>query len=385
MSSSGLDRDLHDPATGMLADADRVHTPGPSLPAPKSEIGVYGWLRANLFSSWFNSILTVVAAYAIYLILPPLLDWAIFSADFVGDSRDSCTSGGACWVFVSIRFDQFIYGFYPVAERWRPTLAIGLGLVCLVYVLTDGLPYRGKVAAFLCVPYPIIAFFLLSGGLGLETVETSKWGGLLLTIVIAGVGISASLPIGIALALGRRSNMPVVRMLCIGFIEFVRAVPLITILFMSLVILPLFLPPGSNFDQLLRALIGVSLFAAAYMAETVRGGLQAIPKGQYEAAMALGLGYWQMMRLIILPQALRIVIPAIVSSFIGLFKDTTLVLIIGLVDLLAMVQLAITDSKWIGLSTEGYAFCAIVFFIFCFGMSRYSMYLERKLDTGYRR
>lgn len=385
MSSSGLERDLHDPASGMMEDADRIHTPAPSLPAPKSEIGVVGWLRANLFSSWPNAILTLAALYVVYLVVPPILNWAIFDADFVGTSRDDCTSGGACWVFVTIRFDQFIYGFYPPDERWRPTLAIGLGLVCLCYVLADRLPYRGKVAAFLCVPYPIIAFFLLSGGLGLEKVETSKWGGLLLTMVIAGVGISASLPIGIALALGRRSNMPVVRMLCIGFIEFVRAVPLITILFMSLVILPLFLPPGSNFDQLLRALIGVSLFAAAYMAETIRGGLQAIPKGQYEAAMALGLSYWQMMRLIVLPQALRIVIPAIVSSFIGLFKDTTLVLIIGLIDLLAMVQLAVTDSKWIGLSTEGYAFCAIVFFVFCFGMSRYSMYLERKLDTGYRR
>ena len=371
--------------TSDMNDAERVHTPSPDMPPPKTEVGVIGWLRSNLFAGWFNSVLTVLTLILLYYMVPPVLDWMIFSANFLGDSREDCTSGGACWVFVSIRFDQFIYGFYPEELRWRPTLAVGLGLACLVYVLTDGVPQRGKVALFLCIPYPIIAFFLLYGGLGMEVVETSKWGGLLLTIVIAGVGIAASLPIGVALALGRRSNMPVVRMLCIGFIEFVRAVPLITILFMSLVVLPLFLPPGSNFDQLLRALIGVSLFSAAYMAETVRGGLQAIPKGQYEAASALGLGYWSSMRLIILPQALKIVIPAIVSSFIGLFKDTTLVLIIGLVDLLAMVQLAITDSKWIGLSTEGYAFCTIVFFIFCFGMSRYSMYLERKLDTGHRR
>jgi general L-amino acid transport system permease protein len=381
---SSISRDLHDPASGMAEDADRVHVPAPDLPPPKTQVGIVGWLRANLFSSIPNTILTVVALYLLYLIVPPLLDWAIFSADFVGDSREACTSGGACWVFVGVRFEQFIYGFYPVDERWRPNVVFGVGLLALIYVLTDRVPYRRYVALFLALPYPILAYILLYGGFGLPVVETSRWGGLLLTIVIAAVGISASLPIGIALALGRRSSMPVVRMLCIGFIEFVRAVPLITILFMSLVILPLFLPPGSNFDQLLRALIGVALFASAYMAETVRGGLQAIPKGQYEAARAMGLGYWSMMRLIILPQALRIVIPAIVSSFIGLFKDTTLVLIIGLVDLLAMVQLAVTDSKWIGLATEGYAFCAAVFFIFCFGMSRYSMYLERKLDTGRR-
>ncbi len=362
-----------------------VHVPAPDLPPPATEVGIIGWARANLFSNWWNSLLTLVGIYLFYLILPPILDWAIFSADFVGESRDDCTSGGACWVFISIRFDQFIYGFYPEAERWRPTLAVGLGLLCLVYCLTDGVPFRKYVAMFLCLPFPIIAFFLLSGGFGLPHVETPKWGGFLLTIVIASVGIASSLPIGIALALGRRSQMPVIRMICIGFIEFVRAVPLITVLFMSLVILPLFLPPGSNFDQLLRALIGVSLFSAAYMAEVVRGGLQAMPKGQYEAAQALGMNYWTMMRLIILPQALKIVIPAIVSSFIGLFKDTTLVLIIGLVDLLAMIQLAVTDSKWIGLATEGYAFCAILFFIFCFGMSQYSMYLERKLHTGHKR
>lgn len=366
-------------------DTPAVHVPAPDLPPPATEVGILGWLRANLFSNWWNSLLTVVGLYLFYLILPPILDWGIFSADFVGESRDDCTSGGACWVFVSIRFEQFIYGFYPEAERWRPTLAVCMGLLCLVYCLTDGVPFRRYVAIFLCVPFPIIAFFLLIGGFGLPHVETPKWGGFLLTIVIASVGIASSLPIGIALALGRRSQMPVIRMICIGFIEFVRAVPLITVLFMSLVILPLFLPPGSNFDQLLRALIGVSLFSAAYMAEVVRGGLQAMPKGQYEAAQALGMNYWTMMRLIILPQALKIVIPAIVSSFIGLFKDTTLVLIIGLVDLLAMIQLAVTDSKWIGLEKEGYAFCAILFFVFCFGMSQYSMYLERKLHTGHKR
>ena len=293
---------------------------------------------------------------------------------------------GACWVFIGIRFDQFIYGFYPSDERWRPTLVVGLGLLLLIYMLTDGVPYRGSVALFLAIPFPVIAYILLGGGmLGLEEVENSKWGGLLLTIIISAVAIAGALPLGVALALGRRSQMPIIRMVCVIFIEFLRAVPLITILFMAMVVLPLFLPPGTTFDQLLRVLIGVTLFIAAYTAEVVRGGLQAIPKGQYEAASALGLGYWRMMGLIILPQALKIMIPAIVSLFIGIFKDTTLVQIVGLSDLLTMVQLAVTDAQWIGLAKEGYMFCAVIFFLFCFAMSRYSMYLERKLHTGHSR
>jgi general L-amino acid transport system permease protein len=290
---------------------------------------------------------------------------------------------GACWVFIGVRYDQFIYGFYPVEERWRPTLAIGLGLLMIFYMLTDGMPKRGWVALSLFIPYPVFAFWMFGGGLGLEPVDNSKWGGLMLTIIISAVAITGALPIGIALALGRRSKMPIVRYLCVVFIEFLRAVPMITILFMAMVILPLFLPPGTTFDQLLRVLIGTTLFIAAYTAEVVRGGLAALPKGQYEAADALGLSYWKTMGLIILPQALKIMIPAIVSLFIGIFKDTTLVQIVGLNDLLTMVQLAVTDAKWIGLSKEGYAFCALIFFIFCFAMSRYSMYLERKLHTGH--
>lgn len=293
---------------------------------------------------------------------------------------------GACWIVVSQRVDQFIYGFYPTEERWRPTFVVGLGLVLIIYMLTDGMRYRGWVAAGLAIPFPIAAYILLSGDMfGLEQVDNAKWGGLLLTIVISAVAIAGALPLGVALALGRRSQMPVVRMLCVMFIEFFRAVPMITILFMAIVILPLFLPPGTTFDQLLRVLIGVTVFIAAYTAEVVRGGLQAIPKGQYEAAAALGLGYWRMMGLIILPQALKIMIPAIVSLFIGIFKDTTLVVIVGLSDLLQMAQLAVADAQWTGLAKEVYVFCALIFFVFCFSMSRYSMYLERKLHTGHRR
>jgi len=293
---------------------------------------------------------------------------------------------GACWVFINVRYDQFIYGFYPVEERWRPTLIVVAGLALIIFVLRDSTPYRGWLALFLLVPFPVLAYIMFAGGVfGLAPVDNSKWGGLLLTIIISAVAITGALPLGIALALGRRSMMPIVRLFCVVFIEFLRAVPLITILFMAMIILPLFLPPGTTFDQLLRVLIGVTLFIAAYMAEVVRGGLAAIPKGQYEAANALGLGYWRMMALIVLPQALKIMIPAIVSLFIGIFKDTTLVQIVGLSALLTMVQLAVTDAQWVGLAKEGYIFCAVIFFIFCFSMSRYSMYLERKLDTGYRR
>jgi len=233
--------------------------------------------------------------------------------------------------------------------------------------------------------FPLVAYILLAGGmLGLPHVSTDDWGGLMLTLVIAYVGIAAALPLGTLLALGRRSRMPIVRLLSVAFIELWRGVPLISVLFMASVMLPMFMPEGTTIDKLLRALIGIVLFQSAYMAEVVRGGLAAIPRGQYEAAAALGLGYWKMMSLIVLPQALKIVIPGIVNTFIALFKDTTLVLIIGLLDILATVQTTIRDPSWGSVATEGYLFGAAVFFVFCFGMSRYSQALERKLDTGRR-
>ena len=247
-------------------------------------------------------------------------------------------------------------------------------------------PWKAWLGAFILFGYPVIAFILFSGGMfGLEHVETSRWGGLTLTLILASVGMAASLPLGILLALGRRSNMPIVKAVSVIFIEFWRGVRLITVLFMSSVMLPLFLPEGTNFDKLLRAMIGITLFQSAYMAEVVRGGLQAIPKGQYEAAQALGLGYWRSMGLIILPQALKLVIPGIVNTFIALFKDTTLVLIIGLFDLLAMIEAALADPKWLGFAIEGLTFAAFIYWIFCFSMSRYSMSLERKLHTGHKR
>jgi general L-amino acid transport system permease protein len=350
----------------------------PDLPPPIATVGVLGWLRNNLFSSFFNTILTFFSLYLLYLIIPPIVQWAFVNADWFGESSDACTSGGACWVFISVRFGQFMYGFYPADEYWRVNLAFILLIVLIMALLI--VPKKGWLSIFTLLGYPVIAFFLFYGGVfGLEVVETSQWGGLMLTLILATVGIVLSLPLGVLLALGRRAdNMPVVKSLCIVFIEFWRGVPLITVLFMASVMLPLFLPEGVNFDKLLRAVIGIVLFQSAYMAEVVRGGLQAIDKGQYEAAEALGFGYWKSTRLIILPQALKLVIPGIVNTFIGLFKDTTLVLIIGLFDLLAVVQAAFADAHWLAYAVEGYVFVAVVYWVFCFGMSRYSQHLEAR-------
>jgi len=367
--------------------SDQQHyAPGqhPNLPPPPGTVGPIHWVKENLFSSPLNAFLTLAALYLLYVCIPPIVEWAFLEATFAGSSKDDCTGSGACWVIIYVRWEQFIYGFYPSEETWRVNLAIILLGAALVPCLFDNVPYRGYGLIYAAI-YPVIAFFLLYGGLGLDVVETPKWGGFMLTVVIGMTGIGASLPIGILLALGRRSTMPVVRSLCVGFIELIRGVPLITILFMSSVMLPLFLPEGVSFDKLVRALIGVALFSSAYMAEVVRGGLQAIPKGQYEAAQALGLSYWKMMWLIVLPQALRIVIPGIVSTFIGLFKDTTLVSIIGLLDPIGVSKASVADANWIGLGTETYVFVAAIFWVCCYSMARYSTWLEAKLYTGHKR
>jgi general L-amino acid transport system permease protein len=342
-------------------------------------------MRANLFSSWLNTLLTLFAFYLIWLIVPPILQWAILDANWVGTTRADCTKEGACWVFIQQRFGQFMYGYYPPELRWRVDLTVWLAVSAWRRCSSRAFPQSGVRPE---LPGAVPDHCLLPAArrlFGLTNVATSQWGGLMLTLVIATVGIAGALPLGIVLALGRRSNMPAIRVVCVTFIEFWRGVPLITVLFMSSVMLPLFLPEGMNFDKLLRALIGVILFQSAYVAEVVRGGLQAIPKGQYEAAAAMGLGYWRSMGLVILPQALKLVIPGIVNTFIALFKDTSLVIIIGLFDLLNSVKQAAADPKWLGMATEGYVFAALVFWIFCFGMSRYSMHLERKLDTGHKR
>lgn len=360
--------------------------PSPSLPPPSTSVGVVHWLRANLFSSIGNSLLTLAALYLLYLLIPPVFSWVFWDATWSGDTKQACAgNSGACWAFVSANFGQFMYGFYPEQQTWRIDLALVVFIAMMALFAIPKIPKLWTLA-FIVLTYPVIAFYLFYGGaFGLVVVETHQWGGLFLTLVLSGVGITFSLPLGIFLALGRRSKMPLIKALCIGFIEVIRGVPLITILFMASVMLPLFLPEGMNFDKLMRALIGITLFQAAYMAEVIRGGLQAIPKGQYEAADALAMGYWKTNFLIILPQALRIVIPGIVNTFIELFKDTSLVAIVGLMDLLGRIRAATSDPNWLGTSIEGYAFSAFIYFVFCYGMSKYSMYLEVKLNAGRKR
>ena len=362
----------------------------PDLPPPVTEVGVIGWIRHNLFSSTSNIVITVLTLYLLYVIVPPMLSWLFLDAVFVADSRDDCraiaaAAGdelGACWAFIGKRFEIFVYGFYPVEERWRVNLSFILMVAALIPVLFDNVPNR-KQALWFSLAAPVIIGWLLIGGMGLTPVPTDKFGGFMLTLTIGVTGIVGSLPIGIALALGRQSSMPALRMVCVAFIEFIRGVPLITLLFVASTMLNYFLPPGTTFDLLLRVLIMVTLFSAAYIAEVIRGGLQAIPKGQIEAADSMGLKYWQSMRLIILPQALKISIPGIVNTFIGLYKDTTLVIIIGLFDPLGMGRASLADTKWQGLSTEIYVFVAIFFFVSCFAMARYSLFLEKNLHTGH--
>ena len=373
-----------------MVDATQTYEPGkhPELPPPRNEVGVLGWVRHNLFSSPLNGVLTVLAIWLLWLLIPPLFEWFVLDAVWTADSRKDCWNqmevpeGAACWAFIKSRLQLFIYGFYPQAERWRVNLSFILLIMAIVPVLFDNMPGR-KFGLWYAVAFPFLAGWLLVGGFGLTPVDTDQFGGIMLTLIIGVTGISFSLPIGVLLALGRRSSMPVLRMVCVLFIEFIRGVPLIALLFIASSMLNFFLPPGTVFDLLLRVLIMVTLFSAAYIAEVVRGGLQAIPKGQTEAADSLGLTFVKAQALIVLPQALKISIPGIVNTFIGLFKDTTLVLIIGMLDPLGIGKAALADASWSGLAREVYLFVALFFFVCCFSMSRYSLYLERKLHTGH--
>jgi general L-amino acid transport system permease protein len=359
----------------------------PSSAPPRASLGPIRWLRENLFSSWGNTALTLLALWLIYKAVAALLGWAVLHATWQGQDGSDCAraDAGACWPFVKAWFGQFLYGRYPEPERWRVNLTYLLAAAGLVPLMTPSVRYKLWSAAYLLALFPVLAVILLSGGiLGLTHVPTDLWGGLLVTLVISSAGIAAAFPVGIVLALGRRSPMPIVRWLSVGFIELVRGVPLITVLFMASVMLPLFLPEGWSIDKLVRALIMVALFSGAYLAEVIRGGLQAIPRGQFEAADALGLSYPQKMGLVVLPQALKLVIPGIVGTFIGLFKDTSLVLIIGIYDLLGMAQTASSAQTWLSPSTPmtAYVVAGAIFWAFCFGMSRYSQMLERRLAAG---
>ena len=366
---------------------------------PISQIGAVLWLKTNLFSSWINSLLTLASLYLLYIMIPPLLDWMIFNASFsfgtvnlfgfdikfseAMATNQNCGREGACWPYIYEKLYMYTYGFYPRTETWRPNIVFGLTALLFVIVpLVKHYKHKNRVTLSLIILYPLVSYVLIAGGFGiLMPVSTDQWGGLLLTLIIASVGIIVSFPIGVLLALGRQSNLKVIKLFSTLFIEFIRAVPLITILFMASFVLPLFLESGNYFDKLLRALIGIALFQAAYFAEVVRGGLHAIPRGQYEAADAIGLSYFQKNILIILPQALKISIPNIVGSSISLFKDTTLVLIIGLFDMLAMVNLTSNDPYWLGRETEGFVFVTIVMWAILYTMSRYSRKLELRFNT----
>jgi general L-amino acid transport system permease protein len=455
--------------------------PLPPQPAPFAATGLWGWFARRLFATPGDIAMTVIGFAAFVFIALPLFRFLVFDAVWTGENRDAClNAGGACWPFIAAKFNQFIYGFYPYEELWRPNFVFAAGLVLLVPLLIPSAPFKRLNAILFLGIYPIVGFVLLTGGnldpqrfvigrfvripevidvgmigrligipgnidlgnkwgfrgtfwidyaasaliltaavaliarvfgtrfstslkamtivfvalalviapvdadFGLRWVETREWGGLLVTLVVAITGIVAALPIGIMLALGRRSNMRLVRWASIAFIEFWRGVPLITVLFFATYMLPLFLPGGANIERLVRALIGVALFSGAYMAEVIRGGLAAVPKHQYESAAALGLGYWKTMGLIVLPQALTSVIPGIVNNFIGLFKDTTLVQIVAILDLLGQVRSAFSDPSWSSPTTlyTGFAFAGMIYFVFCFAMSRYSLFLERRAGVS---
>lgn len=364
-------------------------------PPPASVAGPWAWVRSHLLSSPFNIVMTVLIGALLVWIIPPFLNFAIFDAVWSGKDREACILTeqrpvvGACWAFVRDRAAYFTYGSYPLPQRWRVDTFFALLAVGVVWLLWLRAPRRDIGAAYFFIALPILSYILLVGwpAIGLPVVETNLWGGILVTIVCSAVGIVVSLPVGILLALGRRSSMPAIRLVSVIYIEFVRGVPLITVLFMASVMLPLFVPPFLQPDKLLRALIGIALFAAAYMAEVVRAGLQALPKGQYEGAMALGLPYGQMMRLIVLPQALKITIPNIVNTYIGLFKDTTLVVIVGIFDFLKAIEAARIDPVWAAptVSTTGYLYAAVFYFICCYAMSRYARSVEQRLAVADKR
>lgn len=334
-------------------------------------------LQSRLFSSWPNTAVTLLLVALALWLVPPFLDWALFRAVWLPKDSALCRSegAGACWAFVVDKYRFILFGTYPAEQQWRPTCVIAL----LLGLYASSARLRGfasRLAAAWAAAIPLIVLLMWGGVLGLAYVENERWGGLTLTLLLATVGLVLAFPLGILLALGRRSELPLIRWFSIAYIELIRGVPLISVLFMASVMLPLFLPTGVTIDKLLRAQLAMILFAAAYLAEVVRGGLQAIPRHQEEAALALGHSYWQRTGYILLPQALRIAIPPLVNTFIGFFKDTSLVVIIGLFDFLTTIKVALSEPTWSGFGVEAYLFAALGYFVFCFPMSQYSRRLE---------
>jgi general L-amino acid transport system permease protein len=348
-------------------------------PAPELKIHWLVWCRQNLFSSVFQSILTVVGGLLLIWLLPTLLNWLVFNATFVGQSQADCVSGGACWLPVVNRIELFIFGMYPVEQRWRVDLAFGLAVVVVPMLYIKQLS-KLKMLVYLAL-LPFAMWLILKGGtLGMESISTTKFAGIMLTLFLAIFGMVFALPLGILLALGRYSKRPVIHWLSVAYIELIRSVPVITLLFMASLMIQLFLPPGQEFDVLLRVVTVLILFTSAYMAETIRGGLQSIEQGQFEAAQALGFGYWKMMGLVILPQVLRNSIPSLLNQFVGILKETTLVMIVGVLDIVGVASSTLSDAKWVGLENEMYAFLALFFFVCCFSLSQYAARLERQLN-----
>ncbi len=348
---------------------------------PITETGIIGWLKKNLFNSPFNTFITIIILFFFYKIFPPFVKWAILDSTWYGPATGCQGGEGACWAYIPNNIRFVVFGLYPQDQQWRALFAMLIMVGTVVYSRKRD---RWKASLiYVWLLGTVLVGILLKGGiLGLVPVESHKWGGLVLTLLLSVVGMTAAYPFGIVLALARRSKMPAIRTMSVVYIEMIRGVPLISLLFMSAVMFPLFLPEGVTINKIFRAQTAIILFTAAYIAEVVRGGLQAIPKGQYEAADALGLNYFQMMRLVILPQALKIVIPPTVGVLISAFKDTSLVAIIALYDLLRTSQSTLSDPRWMGFSTEAYIFIALIYFIFCYAMASYSRRLEDELGAG---
>jgi general L-amino acid transport system permease protein len=338
------------------------------------------WLRESLFPSPGHTVLTLVVLALLAWCIPSALNWLVLDATFVGETRDACNPNGACWLPITQRWNLFVYGFYPEAQRWRVNLAFALAVGAFVLLFFKRLDRRALLAYLALLP--LVMWWLLKGGAGLPVVSSTQFAGMTVTVLLGTIGMIFALPLGILLALGRRSKKPVIKLLSVLYIELVRSVPVISLLFMASLMIQLFLPPGSAFDILLRVQLVLILFTAAYMAETVRGGLQSLPKGQYEAAQALGFGYWKTMGYIILPQVLRQTIPPLLTQFIGLFKETTLVMIVGVLDIVGIASSTAASADWVGHDHEIYIFLALYFFIICFALSRYARHLEKNLEQN---
>jgi general L-amino acid transport system permease protein len=348
---------------------------------PVTQVGVLGWIRTNLFKGWLNSCLTLIAVYLLWLSIPPFFRWAFVDSLWFSTGAECQQSSGACWSVVTANIRFITFGFFPYEQQWRPFVAMVL-LVCLLFYSQNRDHWKKSLAYAWVLGLGLMGLLMKGGLFGLVSVESSQWGGLPLTLLLSIFGLTAAYPLGVVLALGRQSQMRVVKTLCVLYIELIRGVPLISLLFMSSVVFPLFFPEGFHINAIIRAQVAIILFTAAYIAEVVRGGLQAIARGQYEAAESLGLNYYLTMRLIILPQALKIVIPPSVSILISAFKDTSLVVIIALFDFLKTTKTVISDPEWMGFSAEAYLFAALIYFLCCFFMSNYSRRLERELETG---